>query len=164
MNNMLIPGVVAFLLAIGTANAVDPPDVKEGLWSVHTESVDNPGNKKSSGTYTLCRDHAFDQSTRARASSMKGCSTVSQSFEAGKYSSAMHCVIGGTVVESKGTTIFQSDTSFHSETHGSYTPAMAGISETTMIMDQKFIGGCPAGILPGDRTNSDGTVIHLGKH
>jgi hypothetical protein len=26
-----------------------------------------------------------------------------------------------------------------------------------------YIGNCPAGVQPGDRVNSDGTVIHLGK-
>ncbi len=61
MNKTLIFAAAAFLLAIGTAYAVDPPDMKEGLWSVHSQSIDNPGNKTSSGTYTLCRSHAYDQ-------------------------------------------------------------------------------------------------------
>jgi hypothetical protein len=30
-------------------------------------------------------------------------------------------------------------------------------------MDQKYVGSSPAGVQPGDRVNSDGTVIHLGK-
>ena len=70
----------------------------------------------------------------------------------------------GTVVESKGTTTFQGDTATHSETHATYTPPMGGISGMTMIMDQKYVGSCPAGLQPGDRTNADGSVIHLWKH
>ncbi len=164
MNKTLVPAVAAFLLAIGTASAVDAPDLKEGLWSVHTQTVDNPGNKKSDGTYTLCRSHAFDQSVRASAKTVKGCTNTSESFQGGKFSSATHCVMAGTVMESKGTTAFQGDTSTHSETHATYSPAMYGVSETTMIMDQKYVGSCPAGTQPGDRISADGSVIHSGKH
>jgi hypothetical protein len=52
----------------------------------------------------------------------------------------------------------------HSETHTTYTPALAGTAESTMIMDQKYVGGCPAGIQPGDRIAANGTVNHLWKH
>jgi hypothetical protein len=72
--------------------------------------------------------------------------------------------VGATVIETKGTATFSGDTSTHSESHATYTPAMAGISEMTMIQDQKYVGSCPAGAQPGDRINADGTVIHLGKH
>ncbi|MGA2881970.1 MAG: DUF3617 family protein [Bryobacteraceae bacterium] len=163
MNKTLILAAAAFLLAIGTAYAVDPPDLKEGLWSVHSQSIDNPGNKTSSGTYTLCRSHAFDQAVRGSAKNLKGC-TVSENFQSGKYSSATHCIVANTVIEGKGTTTFQGDSSFRTESHATYTPAMHGVSETTIIMDQKYLGSCPAGAQPGDRTNADGTVIHLGKH
>ena len=162
MKRMLVCAAVALVLPI--ANAANPPELREGLWSVHTQSIDNPGNKKSEGTYTLCRDHAYDQSIRAKAKNMKGCTKISESFEGGKYSSEMHCVVAGTVVESKGITTFQGDTSTHSETHASYTPPLGGISEMTMIIDEKYVGGCPAGAQPGDRTAADGRVTHLGRH
>jgi hypothetical protein len=158
---ILLSATTALVLPIATA--MDLPSVKEGLWSVHTQSTDNPGNKTTEGSYTLCRNHAFDQSVQARAKSMKGCTMVNESLQTGKYSSEMKCLVAGTVIESKGTTTFQNDSSFHSETHATYTPAMQGLSETTMIMDQKYLGSCPAGVQPGDRTNADGTVLHLGK-
>src|ERR1035438_7763172 len=62
MKRMLVSVAATLMVAIGIANAVDPPELKEGLWSIHTQSIDNPGNKKSDGKYTLCRNHAFDQS------------------------------------------------------------------------------------------------------
>ena len=94
---------------------------------------------------------------------MKGCTVSSENIEGNKYSMEMHCTVGATVINSKGATTFDGDTSSHSETHATYAPAMAGISEMTMIQDQKYMGSCPAGVQPGDRTNADGTVIHLGK-
>jgi hypothetical protein len=160
MKMMLFPAVAAFLLPIGIANAADTPELKEGLWSNHTQSTDNSGTKPSDTTTTICRNHAYDQYARSLVKNMKGCTMVSESFQGGKYSVEMHCVIGKTVVDSKGTTIFQGDTATHSETHATYTPPMGGISETTMIMDQKYVGACPAGAQPGDITHPDGSVTH----
>jgi hypothetical protein len=160
MKKMLLSAAAALLLPIGIANAVDAPELKEGLWSSHTKTTDNSGTKPSEQTSTICRNHAYDQHVQSLVKGMKGCTKVSESFQGGKYSVEMHCAIGNTVVDSKGTTIFQGDTATHSETHATYTPAMGGVSETTMIMDQKYVGSCPAGAQPGDITYADGRVTH----
>jgi hypothetical protein len=161
MNKRMASAAAALVLPI--ANAADAPDVKEGLWSIHTQTIENPGNKKTEGTVTLCRNHAYDLAVRARSKNVKGCTTVSESTQGGKYSSASHCVVGTTVIDTKGTTTFQGDTSTHTESHSTNTPAMYGVSDTTMIIDQKYVGACPAGALPGDRTDASGHVTHLGK-
>jgi len=163
MKRMLVYVGAALLLPIGVAIAVNLPEQKEGLWSIQRQTIDNPGNKKSESTSKICRNHAYDQHANSLAKNVKGCTTVSESFEGGKYSIEMHCVVAGTVIESKGTTTFQGDTSTHSESHATYTPAMAGVSETTTIMDQKYVGSCPAGTQPGDMMSADGRVTHLWK-
>jgi hypothetical protein len=164
MNKILAATAVTLLLQIGTAGAIDLPPMKEGLWSVQMHTVNNPGNKGTDGAYTLCRNHAFDDSVRASAKKIKDCTTLSESFEGGKYASEMRCSVAGTVIQSKGTSIRTGDNAIRSETKSTYTPAMAGITETTMVMDQKYVGACPAGTQPGDRTSPNGTVTHLGKH
>src|ERR1017187_6973809 len=73
-------------------------------------------------------------------------------------------LIGVRFLARNETYTYQGDTSFHSESHATFTPALGGISETTRIVDQKYVGSCPAGAHPGDRTNADGSVIHSGKH
>ncbi len=159
---MLISAAAALVLPI--AHAADPPQLREGLWSIHTQTTDNPGNKKSESTRTLCRDHAYDRSVEALAkTAVKGCTKVNESVQGGKTSSEAHCVVGGIAIDTKETGTYGGDTSTHSEVHTTYSPAFAGMSESTMIMDQKYIGGCPAGAQPGDQTNPDGTVTHLGK-
>ncbi len=160
MKKMLL---AATALLLATANSATLPELKEGLWSVHTESVDQPGNKKIAGTYTLCRNHAYDESVRALAKSVNGCNTKSESFEGGKTSSEVHCVVDGTVIDTKETGTFQGETSFHGETHTVYAPPFYGKTETTIVVDQKYLGNCPAGAQPGDRTDADGRVTHLGR-
>ncbi len=158
----LLASVATLWLPVGVAHAENPPDVKEGLWSIHTQTIQNPGNKKTDQTSTICRNHAYDQYVLARAK-IKGC-TVTEASQGGKHSVQTHCTIEGTVVDSKGTTTFQGDTSTHSESHATYSPALCGVSDITTIQDQKYVGSCPAGVQPGDITSADGRVNHSWKH
>jgi len=156
--------VAALLLPIGIAIAATPPELKEGLWSIHNQSIDNPGNKKTDSSSTICRSHAYDEYVHSLAKGRKGCTSINESLQGGKYFIEMHCVVAGTTVDSKATTIYQGDTSTHSENHATYSPALGGVSEVTMTMDQKYVGSCPAGVQPGDMTDADGTVTHLWRH
>lgn len=161
MKTMLISVAAALLLPIGLANATDMPELKEGLWSNHTQTIDNPGNKKTENTSTVCRNRAYDQYARSLSKgNMKSCTTVNEGFQGGKYLQEIHCVIAGTTLDTKGTITFEGDTAAHSESHTTYTPAMGGMSESTMIMDSKYVGSCPAGAQPGDITYPDGRVTH----
>jgi hypothetical protein len=164
MKKMLRFTAAFLLLSSGAAHAVNPPPMKEGLWSIRNQSSVAPENKLSDSTSTICRTHAYDQHVLDDAKTMKGCSTVSESMQGSKYSIQTHCVVGKTVIESTSTVIFKGDAATHSETHATYTPAMAGVSGMTLIQDQKYLGSCPAGAQPGDMTRPDGTVMHLWKH
>jgi hypothetical protein len=155
-----ILAIAAALLPL--ALAADAPEIKEGLWSIHTQTIDNPGNKKMENTSTLCRDHAYDKSVEAKAAAMKGCTKVSENIAPGKRTVEMRCVVGGTTIDTKSVVTFNTDSAAHSENHSTYSPAVAGISENTMIMDQTYKGDCPAGMQPGDRANANGQVIHSG--
>jgi hypothetical protein len=147
----VMPVLAIAALALPIASATDPPEVKEGLWSVHTEITNNPGEKKIASTYTLCRSHAFDRLARDREKNMKGCSTVSESLLDNKYTSELRCAAGTMTIESKGTTTFQGDTASHAEIHVTYTPALGGTSDSTIVTDQKYTGSCPDGTQAGDR-------------
>jgi hypothetical protein len=152
-----------FLLTSGTVDAIDPPAMKEGLWSIRNQSVNSPGGKKSDNTSTICRSHAYDQHTLQDAKSVKACKTISETLQGSEYSIHSHCVATGTEIDSKSTVTFKGDTAAHSESHATYTPALSGITETTLIQDQKYVGSCPAGVQPGDITQPDGKVVHTWK-
>jgi hypothetical protein len=162
MSKTLVSAGAALLFPIGMAFADNPPEVKEGLWSVHSQTIQNPGNKKSDQSSTICRNHAFDQYMLARTKNIKGC-TVRESSQGGKRTAETHCLVERTVVDSKGTTTFQGDTAIHSESHATYAPPLEGVGEVITIQDQKYVGGCPAGVQPGDITLPNGKVNHSWK-
>lgn len=149
MNKLLVSAMAVLAMSIGAAHAIDHPQTKEGLWLVRTQTTENPGGKKSEDTMKVCRNHASEKAGEAVMKKMKGCTISNESLNGNAYSLAMSCVIGGTVVDSKGTTTFKSDTAVHSESHISYTPAMAGIADQTSTTDQTYLGSCPAGMKPG---------------
>jgi hypothetical protein len=151
------------MLPMLIAHAADPPEVQEGLWEIHSQSVENPGNKKSDFTHKLCRDHDFDKAGLAIAKNMKECTINIASLGGGKFSADSHCTVDGTVILSKSTAYYPNSTVTHSETHTTYTPALNGKTDEVMIQDQRFVGNCPAGMKPGDQMGADGTVQHHGE-
>lgn len=148
------------LLIYGGMLAADAP-MKEGLWSIHTVSTDQPGNNKTDSTVKLCRNHAYDDRVRTLANeqSTKSSCKISENTSGNTTTSETECAVAKSVLKTKGTVTIVGDTA-HSESHTTYTPAMYGTSETTMVMDQKYLGPCPAGVEPGDRISADGKVQH----
>jgi hypothetical protein len=171
MKKMLCSMTAALLLPAGMVWAVNLPEMQEGLWSMRTQEVNNPGNKREDTTaFSFCRNHAYDKEAEVLAKGIKGCTIVSENFAGGKYSTEMRCVIEKavvagkvlfekTVVVTKGTAT-QSSTAAHIETHTTYAPAMFGVSDKMSIMDQTYVGSCPSGMRPGDALKPDGTIVH----
>ena len=71
--------IAALLLPL--AFAADAPEIKEGLWSIHTQTIDNPGNKKMENTSTICRDHAYDKSVEAKGFVNEGANPLGLTVE-----------------------------------------------------------------------------------
>jgi hypothetical protein len=143
-------------LMAGCAN--DPPKLKEGLWDIRGQRVENPGNKRSDFAYRLCRDHAFDRATDAMYRDVKDCNTVLKKAGDAKYSSASTCRAAGVTIASTGTSSYRGNESIHTDTQAVYTPAFDGKTDETLVEDQQYIGKCPAAMKPGDRLNPDGIV------
>jgi hypothetical protein len=150
------------LPVVAAINAAEEPILKEGLWSIHSVTTGNPGNKRTERTRSICRDHAYDVESRAKAKAMmaKTCKTNNLTGAGSKYLSESECVQAGSTMRSKGTRTFNGDTSVHSEETTTFTPPMDGVAEATIVIDQKYIGACPAGMQPGDSMDADGNVVH----
>ena len=87
---------------------------------------------------------------------------ISESNTGGTITTENECTVGNSVLKTKSIATLSGDTA-HSETHTTYTPAMYGTSEGTMVMDQKYLGACPAGVEPGDRIGANGQIQHASK-
>ncbi len=159
----LLMCATAILSVVGFVAAIDLPASREGLWSMRTQTTDNPGNVKTDFTQKICRNHAYDSAARAKAKNMPGCKVLNENLSGHTYTLEMECKIAGSVIHSKGVTTIVGDAAFHSESHATYAPALNGVSDTTIIIDQKYLGSCPSGIEPGDIIRSDGTILHTGK-
>jgi len=143
--------------------AADPPAMKEGLWSIHTATIDNPGNKKSEGTRSICRNHEYDVRIRQQAEQKQKqtCKSFKESSSGNGMTGESECTVQGSVITSKTVTTFNGDSSIHAETHVTYSPALYGIAEETLIQDQKYTGACPAGMEPGDFMDAAGKITHV---
>lgn len=155
--------IAATALLLSVAHAADPPPLQEGLWEVRGRSVENPGGKITNFSYRLCRNHAFDAAMDAQVKNAKECQTSFDDLGGGKFASASSCSLGGRVIVSKGTYTYESETSTRTESHATYTPPFNGKTEETLLQEQRYIGECPAGINPGDRIMSDGSVQRYGR-
>jgi hypothetical protein len=154
---------VLLALPITRAGAAHPPQLREGLWEIRVQSSENSGGKKSDFVYKLCRDHAYDKQIDALAKKNKNCTTNIESLGNDRYSAASRCTADGIVIVSKGLSIYLNDTSVHTETTATYTPAFYGKTDETMIQDQRYVGSCPVGVKPGDRIMADGRIVHQTK-
>jgi hypothetical protein len=149
---------VAAWLSVSAGCANDPPKLKEGLWEIRGQRVENPGNKRSDFQYKLCRDHAFDRASDATIKQAKDCNTVLKKLGDGKYASASTCQVAGVTIVSTGTSSYGGDESIHADTKATYTPGFNGKTDETLTEDQHYIGKCPAAMKPGDRLNPDGVL------
>jgi hypothetical protein len=150
----------AALLPLAGAHAGDPPKLKEGLWEIHAQTIENPGEKTTQIIYKLCRDHAYDKAADALLKDVKGCTTILKDLGDGKFASASNCAVNGITVVSNGVTVFKSNSFTHSETQAKYVPAFNGKAEEAMTQDQQYIGACPTGVKVGDTISADGFIRH----
>ena len=149
MNNGLTAALAVLLLTV--ARAADPPPLKEGLWQIHGQSIENPGAKRTDFSYQICRNHAYDNAMDALVKNAKGCTTRFDDLGGGRYASSSSCNVEGTLIDSKGTYTYESTTSARSESYATYAPAYKGKTDERVVQEQTYVGNCPAGMKPGDR-------------
>lgn len=160
MTRIRLAAAASFLIV--ALYAADPPAVKEGLWSIHTTSIDKPGNKKSEGTRSICRSHEYDVRIRQQSENKQKqiCKTFTETSTGNTFTTESECNVQGSVVKGKTVTTF-TDASIHAETHATNTPPVFGTAESTVVLDQKYVGACPAGMEPGDFMDSTGKITHV---
>jgi hypothetical protein len=153
---ILVPMSLALVL-LSIARAADPPPLKEGLWEISGQSVENSGTKRKDFKYQLCRSHAYDSAMDALVKNAKGCTTSFDDLGGGHFASSSSCNVDGTMIVSKGTYTYESMISTRSESFATYSPAYKGRTDEHVVEEQHYVGGCPPGMKPGDRIT--GSVV-----
>ncbi len=148
---------LAVILPAQESGPHNPPAVREGLWSVHMQITENPGDVKHEISETVCRTHAYDDFVRERVRKHGGCMVLSEKSTATTYAIEWDCSAGGIRIHTKSNSTFSGDSAIHTESDTTNTPALMGVASKTAITDEKYLGACPAGAQPGDITMPDGT-------
>ena len=107
MKKLLFCVGATVLFSFASAQAADRPDVKEGLWSSQTQTIDNPGNKRNGGAVTICRSHAYDQYVKDLAAKMPGCKKLSEAYSGHTYTTVLHCTVANSCHRYHGEGHFQ---------------------------------------------------------
>jgi hypothetical protein len=160
MKKTAVAALTLLLTAAAYADFPDMPPMKEGLWKIHM--VDNTtGQKPTDTTYSLCRDHAWDQQARQLSQKVLSSCTTSSDVKSGDTRTMVtSCKVAGTTITTKSILTSRGDTYFHNESFSTFTPPLYGQSQDSMIQEQTFVGACPAGMKPGDHQLPDGTIQH----
>jgi hypothetical protein len=146
-------------IVIARADAPPLPPLKEGLWESHTQQIIK--KNKTQSVLELCRTHEYDESIKASMKlagenlrKLKQCTETVTRHSANSFSSEMRCVKDGSVT--KVTMTFEGDTSYRMEMR-----VKEGKSDTETIVDDRYVGSCPADMKPGDAVTADGKKINL---
>jgi hypothetical protein len=157
----------AMLIATGAsvfgahAAAQDLPKMKAGLWESSTTNSGPKGSPGSSFTHTVCMNDAVQKDIFAFSQNMGAqCKNSAMRKDGNKYYGEAECVMGSMTVKSTSVTTFNSDTSYRSESKATFSPAMAGMTDSTTLSESKFVGPCPANMKPGE-INMNGRVTNI---
>jgi hypothetical protein len=154
--------LVAALLAwigIAEADGIKPPPTKDGLWETHSTQTQQ-GKTVFDKSIKMCQSKETTKSMQSTGEEMRKkdeCTSTMTQPSANTYVEESRCAKGpnaGSVTKVVYT--FQGDTASHTEMHMN-----VGKSETVMVIDAKYVGGCPAGMKPGDLI-MDGKMISGG--
>jgi hypothetical protein len=130
----------------------DYPSIKTGLWSTTTTFGDGKHPPQSG---TICNSTAVMQSViDAHKKGDQPCKIVNMAHTGSVYTEQTECTIGGQVRKSTSVTTFSGETSVHTEMH-------QADGSITVTSDSKYLGACPAGMLPGDFVGENGMKFNI---
>jgi hypothetical protein len=153
--------VAAAMISVPAA-AQDLPKMKAGLW----ETVSTSGGPKGAAARTtktsMCINEAVQTDMMAIGKNMGAkCGKTVMRRDGNKYYGETECSMGQMTVKSQSVTTFSGDSAYRGETRATFSPAMAGMSESITTTEGKFAGPCPANMKPGD-VNMDGRITNIG--
>jgi hypothetical protein len=153
---MKMPLLLGMSCCAGIASAAqagDYPDIKAGLWSTTTTMQDT---RLPPQTGTMCNSTAVMQSVidAHKKATDQPCKITSMTHNGSVYTEQTECSFGGQVRKSTSVTTFTGDSAVHTEIH-------QADGSVTVTSDSKYVGSCPAGMVPGDYVGADGMKLNI---
>ena len=154
---VLLVAVLSASIGIAGADTLKPPPTKEGLWETrgtHTQE----GKTVADRPMKMCQSRETTKTMQDRGEEMKKqneCTSHVTQPSPNTFVEETRCAKGpsaGSVTKVVYTN--QGDTASHTEVH-----MTVGRTETTVILDAKYVGTCPASMKPGDLMTDDGKVV-----
>lgn len=153
------------LLAISAgASAQQFPKMHAGLWQTTTMTRGGDGASASAPRVsTICLDDSVQklmvQFAQGIASGL--CSKHDLHINGSSVDSDAVCELMGSRTTTHSTMKFTGDTSYHGGAHTTYDPPFNGRKEADTVIDGRYMGPCPAGMVPGDLSLPGGKTINL---
>lgn len=152
MKMPVLSGMMSIAWLAAAAHAGDYPNIKEGLWSTTTLMS---GAKRPAQMANMCNNTAVMQSViDAHKKSDQPCKITSLTHSGSVYTEQTECTIAGVVRKSTSVTTFTGDTAVHTEIR-------QADGSVTVTSDSKYVGPCPAGMVPGDFVGADGLKFNI---
>lgn len=160
MKTLLILNAAIAAAAIGSVSAeeMQPPLMKEGLWENHSSQT--MMGRTFQTTIKICQSIDAQKKEREFAAKVRErnkCTVTMSQPSPGVYLSESRCALGASAGSvSRSTMTFQGDGSYRVETR----MTIAG-NDHVSVMDAKYVGPCPPDMKPGDTLMPDGRKINV---
>ena len=137
---------IALSIVIGGAHAQDFPARKAGLWEIAIENDGGPAR-----TAKHCVDAKTDQQMQQIGQGMgTQCQRTPIRRDGNAYLSSSECKFGERSVSSKSTITGDFQSNLRSEVVSVFNPPRNGKANSKTVVNAKWVGPCPAGMVPGD--------------
>ena len=145
----------------GPAYADDsPPQRKPGLWQVDMTMA---GGQMPPQQMKMCIDADTDaQMFKMGAVASQGMCSKPEIHRSGDtMTSNSTCKMDQTQITTQAVTKFTGDSAYHTDINSKFSPPMRGRSDSNMMQDAKWVGACPADMVPGDVQMANGMKMNI---
>lgn len=147
----------------GAAVAVDYPARKPGLWEMAMQTGATGKGQAMTMTTQQCIDAATDKALQAAGggAGKSDCSKQELRTEGKTLVIDSVCKSGGATVTSRGVMSGDFSSAYRMDISSRYSPALGGMSQSTTVIEAKWLGACKAGQKPGDMIMPGGMKMNV---
>ena len=160
-NQVKILASIACVAFAGIALAQDYPKLKSGHWelTMTTSKANNAAPQRS----TMCIDDALQREMMSMGAGMSRemCTRNEFKRDGARFVGSAECKMGESKILSRSVMTLTGDTAYHTEISATYEPPFMGMKDSQTVLDGKYMGACPAGMVAGDFVGPNGQKFNV---